>query len=76
MVIQVRNSWGVICRHFEISVKGINDVLLRVGDACKNEYNLVYKISAPIAYIGCFNIFVERRLRAVGYKSYGIVRQT
>ena len=25
---------------FEISVKGINDVLLRVGDACKNEYDL------------------------------------
>ena len=24
---------------FEISVKGIHDVLLRVGDACKNEYD-------------------------------------
>jgi len=26
--------------NFEISVKGINDVLLRVGDACKIEYDL------------------------------------
>jgi len=26
--------------NFEISVKGINDVLLRVGDACKSEYDL------------------------------------
>jgi len=25
--------------NFEISVKGINDILLRVGDACKNEYD-------------------------------------
>jgi len=24
---------------FDISVKGIHDILLRVGDACKNEYN-------------------------------------
>jgi len=23
---------------FEISVKGIQDVLIRVGDSCKNEY--------------------------------------
>ena len=26
--------------NFEISIKGINDVLLRVGDACKSEYDL------------------------------------
>jgi len=26
--------------NFEISIKGINDVLLKVGDACKNEYDL------------------------------------
>jgi hypothetical protein len=52
----------------------------RAGDAdiwlIKLEGNLVYRINAPTTYIGCFNMFVERRLRAVGYKSYGIVRQT
>ena len=47
-----------------------------LNEETNRSLNLVYRISAPTVYIGCFNIFVERRLRAVGYKSYGIVRQT
>ena len=44
VLIRIEDFLRYLC-YFDISVKGINDVLLLVGNACKNEYSrLLHRI--------------------------------